>query len=281
MIIKKKIKLVLLAIGLGMTGVASANSIYFIKKGAPDINTDCGFIDGFKTVSNQEQKDVVNQIINDELKNYVLNFYAAKKQAFEKAIVNPTIENVAESLLYQNIELKALAELKKDVVNAYNVAQEIVLDQSLTAKKKMIIHQSNYPIVAAVAKVLRDSASDQIKQPNINDDGIYKGIADNSCNDSSGCNEIISKSQDIYRSLAIRGSVGDFATNKQILAGAPYAFNLGMLENEPVKYQALKDTKTFAYQQAQLAILTDIDYQLRKRNQQEQEQKQRKGGNDV
>lgn len=272
--IKNKVTIFLIVAGLGTMGVTSANSAYPVKVGKQDTNTGCGFmnlfIGGFATVSDQEWEDLNQQIINNHIKHYAPSVYAAK-QSFEKAILNPTIENVTESKQSQKaLKLITLAGLAQVIIETYDIAQKIVLDEPLTAKEQSIISQSNYSIVA-VANELRKRIANQekqikqIKQINL-DDGIYKGLADNSCNYGIGCNELVAKAHDLYAAQSMNGDY-DIAVNQQIINASPsYVFNLALLDKSPNVYQALNDTKNQAYQKAQLSLLTDIDQQLRQLN---------------
>ncbi|GGG08187.1 MULTISPECIES: hypothetical protein [Cysteiniphilum] len=318
--IKKRARCVLFALGIGMSSMASADNIYPVKIeqaqhiktiingdnsnnsvgvkpiDLPSFNSGDGtfdtFVGGFKFVDTDTLTQLGNEILNNDLKHYARYVYAAK-QAFEKAITNPTIENVTEFKQYQKTlayasklnlgqlrayaqgildyqvqnpsdqsESKALASFAQGVIDYYNLFFKVALDKPLTEREKVIANRADYPIVSLANAFSKDivSQSDQVKS----DDGIYKGLADNSCNYGVGCNEIVNKAHGLYASQTMSGDY-DIAVNQQIInTSLSYAFNFALLDTAPKVYQALNDTKQHAYQQAQLAMLTDIDQQLRK-----------------
>ena len=233
----------------------------------PSFNSGDGTFDtlvgGFKFVDADTLTQFGNEVLRNEIKNNTPDIYAYM-QDFEKAIVNPTIENVAEfKSKQQALESIAVLGLAQGIISTYDIAQKITLDQPLTAKEQTMVSQSNYPIMA-VANELRKRVANQAKQTKL-DDGIYKGITDNTCNYNGSCNEVINTANTLMAAQAFDGY--NTVLKRSILQGStPYAINLALLNKSPDSYQALQDTEMNAYQKAQLAMLTDIDQQLRKLN---------------
>ena len=244
------------------------------------------FVGGFKFVDADTLTQFGNEVLRNEIKNNTPDIYAYM-QDFEKAIVEPNLKNVSNLLLYRKTlayvsklnlgqlrayaqgildyqaqnpsdtaDSEALAFFAHGVIDYYNIFFKVALDKPLTDREKAIVSASNYPIMVMANKAAVDL-----------NNGLYKGVADNSCNYSSGCNETIRTANAIMAEQAMGGN-SDITVNQQIISGSlSYVFNLALLNKSPKVYQALNDTKNQAYQKAQLAMLTDIDQQLRKLNQ--------------
>jgi hypothetical protein len=296
---RNKLKVAVAIISLGITGISNAANTCPVKVTQPNdeisqnikalINGENGnsnnsvevkhidlppldsgdgtfdtFVGSFKFVDADTLTKFGNEVLRNDLKNNTQGTYADMK-AFEKAIANPTIENVAEfKSKQQALESIAVLGLAQAIINTYDIAQKIILDQPLTAKEQTMVSQSNYPIMA-VANELRKRVANQIKQTKLDGDGIYKGIADSTCNYNGSCNEVINTANALMSAQAFDGY--NTVLSRSILQGStPYAINLALLNKSPNSYQALKDTEMKAYLKAQLAMLTDIDQQLRKLN---------------
>ncbi|WP_192484656.1 MULTISPECIES: hypothetical protein [Cysteiniphilum] len=217
------------------------------------------------------------ETLNNDLKDYTSSLLVTT-QSFEKAIVDPTTENVSDYLSNLAYASKlnlgqlrayaqgildyqaqnpsntkgsaALASFAHGVIDYYNIVFKVIEDKPLTEKENLIVSKSNYPIMAMANKAAVDL-----------NNGIYKGIADNTCNYGYDCNEVIAKSHDLYWAQIFQSQ--SYADQEIIANSTNYAIGLGLNKNSPNAYKVLNDVKTHAYGQAQLAMLADIGEQLR------------------
>jgi len=96
--------------------------------------------------------------------------------------------------------------------------------------------------------------------------GIYHGVVNGSCNYSDGCNKTMEAANSIFKSQAM-GSARQTQLEKDIInTSQTYNFNLALYEQNQNAYKVMQDIKNNAYQKSQLAMLTDIDSQLRELN---------------
>ena len=303
--IKNKIKITLVVACLGATGIASAANTCPVKITQPNNEVSQhikALINGENGNSNNSVEvkhiDLPNIAVGDgSIDQFTGGFsFTPDNDLLAKAIVKPNMKNVSDLMLFRKTlayvsklnlgqlrayaqgildyqaqnpsdtaESEALASFAHGVIDYYNIFFKVLPNRPLTDKEKKIVQQHNYLVYVLASAFSKDSVrkSGLVKS----DDGIYKGIADNSCNYHSGCNETIRTAIAIMAGQAMGGD-SDIVVNKQIIRGSlSYVFNLALLDKSPNVYKALKDTKNQAYQQAQLAMLTDIDQQLRKLNQ--------------
>lgn len=300
---KNKFKVAVAIISLGITGIASAANTCPVKVTQPNDEVSQhikALINGENVISNNsaevkhiELPDItVGNVSIDQITGGFS--FTPDSDLVAKAIVKPNLKNVSNLLLYRKTlayvsklnlgqlrayaqgildyqaqnpsntaESESLASFAHGVIDHYNIFLKVASDKPLTDREKVIANQTNYPVVALASAFSKDNVrkNDLVTS----DDGIYKGIADNSCNYSSGCNETIRTANALMVAQAFDGY--STALKQSIMQGSlPYAINLGLLNKHPNSYQALQDTEMNAYQKAQLAMLTDIDQQLRKLN---------------
>lgn len=302
--IRNKIKVTLVTLCLGATGIAGAANTCPVKvtQSNDEISRNIKAI-----INGENGKEPVELIKNIDLPNITVGngaidqftggfSFTPDSDLVAKAIVKPNLKNVSNLLLYRKTlayasklnlgqlrayaqgildyqaqnpsdtaESEALASFAHGVIDYYNIFINVLPNRPLTDNEKKIVQKHNYLVFVLASAFSKDSArkNDLVKS----EDGIYKGVSDASCNYSESCNGIVSKANDLYMAKAM-GSNQDIYMNKQIINNSvTYAQNLALLDTSPKVYQALKDTKNQAYQKAQLAMLTDIDQQLRKLNQ--------------